>query len=178
MNQNPFSFIYMHHAHRYACTWNGTVFRISLDPTLSLATSIAGVLYTQPDVYPLTASPIDSLGAQRQCHLRQCKSVTFGAGLLHAAVFPLLDDPCMHVMTFNTSSGAASQVLRHLRQRCCCASSHLTFVLVPVPQRFLQHRRQSTPRNAHGCVSARSRAGLKRQHRWYHLHQFSTDLQS
>lgn len=75
----------------YASTWNGTVFQISLEPAMSLATSSVGALYTQPDVYPLTASPIDSLG------------------LLHAAVFPLLDDPCMHVVTFNTSSGAATQ---------------------------------------------------------------------
>ena len=47
---------------RYASTWNGTVFRISLDSSLSLATTTAGVLYSQPDVYPLAASPIDSLG--------------------------------------------------------------------------------------------------------------------
>ena len=28
---------------------------------------------------------------------------------MHAAVFPLLDDPCMHVMPFNASSGASTQ---------------------------------------------------------------------
>ena len=75
----------------YASTWNGTVIKISLDPTLSLTTSSAGLLYSQPNIYPLSASPIDALGQ------------------IHAAVFPLLDDPCMHVITFNTTSGTSTQ---------------------------------------------------------------------
>jgi len=91
----------------YASTWNGTVYvpptlptmqncnnsiryKIALDSSLSLATSSAGQLYSQPNVYPLTASPIDALG------------------LLHAAVFPLLDDPCMHVISLNTTSGSST----------------------------------------------------------------------
>lgn len=39
------------------------MFRIALDSSLSLATSAAGQLYTQPNVYPLAASPVDHLGA-------------------------------------------------------------------------------------------------------------------
>ena len=46
---------------------------------------------------------------------------------MHAAVFPLLDDPCMHVMTFNTSSGASTQACRTL----CSPRFPLTYCQSP-----------------------------------------------
>jgi hypothetical protein len=103
---------------RYASTWNGTVFKISLDSSLSLTTTTAGLMYSQPDVYPLAASPIDDHGASRSCSTQQRRRLITAAGLISAAVFPLLDSPCMHVYTFNTSSGTAIQVCRRLLNRC------------------------------------------------------------